>query len=118
MEILARNQFPDEWRLIVISWAITEPKIQSVSLFGSRAKGKARDDSDIDLAFDVFETPNETAVGVAIAFRGRWKKYLEQKLNWSVDLFHHAPGTVTASAVAEHAELLFARQVMPRDQGV
>jgi predicted nucleotidyltransferase len=45
-----------EWLREIESWAEQRNEVSEVWLFGSRAKGSARDDSDMDLALilDVF----------------------------------------------------------------
>jgi uncharacterized protein len=40
---------------VVVAWAITQPKIRAVALVGSRARGTARLDSDIDLMLLVMD---------------------------------------------------------------
>ncbi|MEW5421056.1 nucleotidyltransferase domain-containing protein [Amorphus sp. 3PC139-8] len=42
------------------SWAARKPEIRSVHLYGSRARGDNREDSDIDLAIRLFQRPNDS----------------------------------------------------------
>ena len=43
-------QLTEEQRNAIIAWAERTPQVQAVMLFGSRCKGTARPDSDVDLA--------------------------------------------------------------------
>lgn len=62
----------------VIATASSELKaagLSAVYLFGSQARGDARDDSDIDLAFDVADEANESfslldQVGIQLKLQG------------------------------------------------
>ena len=47
----------------IIAWAERTPQVQSVMLFGSRCKGTARPDSDVDLALSMT--------------KGRWERRFE-----------------------------------------
>ena len=46
---------------IIASWASKDPEIYKVHIFGSRAKGSARDDSDIDIAIEFVPKHNDLA---------------------------------------------------------
>jgi Polymerase beta, Nucleotidyltransferase len=54
---------PAAWLSDIHKWAEDEPRIAAIWLFGSRATGKARDDSDLDLAVEVTESARDTALG-------------------------------------------------------
>jgi predicted nucleotidyltransferase len=43
-------QLTDEQLAIIITWAKKTPEVQAVFLYGSRAKGTAKPDSDVVLA--------------------------------------------------------------------
>jgi predicted nucleotidyltransferase len=53
------------------NWAATKPTIKAVYVFGSYARGEARPDSDLDLAFDFFDDSDALAELIAIA--AAWK---------------------------------------------
>ena len=61
--IITSMQLTDEQRDAIIAWAERTPQVQSVMLFGSRCKGTARPDSDVDLALAMT--------------KGRWKRRFE-----------------------------------------
>ncbi len=72
-----------------------DERVRSVVLFGSRAKGCAREGSDIDLA--VFGD------GITARDAGRWKSILEELLfPWSVDVV--VATEETDRAVLDHIE--------------
>jgi predicted nucleotidyltransferase len=98
------EQFPDEWRQAVIQWAEQTPLITSVHLFGSRAKGTARDDSDIDLAFECSPGEGGNALSVAIFNRTKWQGQLQAVLPRTVDLQYAEPeeGEIVWPAVMDH----------------
>src|SRR6476646_8585090 len=46
-------QLTDEQVAIIITWAKKAPEVQAVFLYGSRAKGTAKTDSDVVLALSI-----------------------------------------------------------------
>jgi predicted nucleotidyltransferase len=54
--------------------------VLSIGLFGSYARGEAREDSDIDIAIEL--SPEKKSLGNFLGFR----RYLEQQLGKTVDL--------------------------------
>jgi len=66
----------------LISDIMTKYPIKKLSLFGSYAEGRARDDSDIDLLVE-FSSPN-----VSLFMLSHIKEEIESKLNKKVDLIH------------------------------
>ena len=46
-------QLTDEQLAIIITWAKKTPEVQAVFLYGSRAKGPAKPDSDVVLALSI-----------------------------------------------------------------
>jgi predicted nucleotidyltransferase len=65
----------DELDAILAEWAAKQPEILSLFVFGSRARGDARADSDLDLAFELDNT-REPQLAVLIATRARWQREL------------------------------------------
>ena len=78
-----------EIRAVVAGWAATEPLIRRVYLFGSRARGAERPDSDIDLALLTDPDPDARAAtsdpftlanGTWADWRERWEAGLQAVL--------------------------------------
>jgi uncharacterized protein len=65
----------------VSSWAIGEPLVRRVYLFGSRAKGTARPDSDIDLAI-LHEIDPEVAASCDPSV-AHWMTWWVHEKRWS-----------------------------------
>jgi predicted nucleotidyltransferase len=74
--IIKSMQLTDEQRDAIIAWAERTPQVQAVMLFGSRCKGTARPDSDVDLAITMM--------------KGRWerrfKNYRDNVNAWEREL--------------------------------
>ncbi|MEW5963407.1 MAG: nucleotidyltransferase domain-containing protein [Pseudomonadota bacterium] len=76
---------PDSWKKRIIDWANREPEIREVWLYGSRARGDHRCDSDIDLAI----VPLGDAGWMLATFvdeADRWQSELQSILPVTVDL--------------------------------
>lgn len=73
---------------VIRAWAAKNPIIVSVHLFGSRVKGTARPDSDLDVAIDV--GLDEGALQTWIIQKGDWERDLRALtgLLVNVDLYH------------------------------
>jgi predicted nucleotidyltransferase len=65
-------------------WARLTPQVEEVRLFGSRAKGCARPDSDVDLAVTVGGGPGATVAGNYVALASRWEEHLHQATGLTV----------------------------------
>ncbi len=101
---IAADQFPSSWRQAVVVWAARTPAIASIYLFGSRAKGTARPDSDVDLAFQTRANGDETPYTVAFFNKDHWRNELEALLPVAVDLQYADPDEdeVVWPAVQDH----------------
>jgi predicted XRE-type DNA-binding protein/predicted nucleotidyltransferase len=76
----------------IARWAEQTPWIFEIRLFGSRAKGTTRPDSDIDLAVTV--TSNErgnNALGIFCARADQWKRQLGERTGRPVSLQWYGP---------------------------
>jgi len=70
----------------ICRWARKRPRIVAVHLFGSRAKGCARPDSDVDLALTLSEDASET-IGTIWMYRlKRWRGDLWRSIKLKPDL--------------------------------
>ena len=78
-------------------WAANQPEILSIFLFGSRARGDARPDSDVDLAFELDDT-RETALTVLVVNRAQWQRELSDLTGLIVrDLYLWGDAEVTGA---------------------
>jgi predicted nucleotidyltransferase len=69
----------DSQKHAIQKWAAATPQVTEVRLFGSRAKGCARPDSDVDLAITVGGgSKGATAAGNYVALANRWEEHLRQ----------------------------------------
>lgn len=88
-------------------WAAKHPEIARVIIYGSRARGDHRPESDLDVAVEL----NQTSVGEApfvtwISDAAKWTSELSPSLPWPLDLqWHDTDGetpTVTAKIAKGH----------------
>lgn len=98
------EQFPDAWREAILKWVQSTPLVTAVYLFGSRAKGCARVDSDIDLAFQCSADEAGNSLSVAIFNTEKWQQQLNDVLPKTVDLQHTIPeeDEIVWPAVQDH----------------
>jgi predicted nucleotidyltransferase len=90
-------------------WAQTTRYVSEVRLFGSRAKGCARPDSDIDLAITVGGTNPGLILGNYLAMDQRWQDELSSLLSRKVHvaLYNDADPEPVRNACDECSVLLF-----------
>lgn len=87
-------QLPDEWRDAVVAWAQENRNIAELWLFGSRAKGLARPDSDLDLVVQLMppDGKHDWALGNYMALGDRWQAELANLIGRHVSLQAFGPG--------------------------
>jgi predicted nucleotidyltransferase len=106
------GDLPDELLEAIRALARSDPDVECVYLFGSRAKGIGQSNSDLDIAI-------QTA-GATDSERLAAYMFLERKSDWEalglpfgleVDLDHYEPssGGIVAPAVEDHGIELFRR---------
>jgi predicted nucleotidyltransferase len=66
------------------NWAASIPEVSAVYLFGSRVKGTARPDSDLDVAIEFALDPTETHL-VVLDNQERWRHMLEAATGLDID---------------------------------
>ena len=101
----------DKWLSGLRSWAKENKSIRELWLFGSRATGRSRPDSDVDLALVLMPAIGSTdwALGNYFALNQEWKRELEAIVARHVSLEILLPGTKEDAAVRSSGILLWAR---------
>jgi len=80
----------------IARWAATNPYIRRVWVYGSRAKGTHRPDSDIDIAVELEPVADsEEALTVWMAHAGAWRWQLQSGISPKVDLEWFDPDGTT-----------------------
>ena len=76
----------DKQLAIIISWAKKTPDIRAVFLRGSRAKGTAAPDSDVELALSIVSQDPLWRLATFLSRRRAWRAELEKSLSLAVQL--------------------------------
>jgi predicted nucleotidyltransferase len=78
----------DEWIEALKRWAGSNDSIHQLWLFGSRAKGTSRSDSDIDIAVEMMppDGKHNWALANYVQFFDDWKEELRRAVDWPVSL--------------------------------
>jgi predicted nucleotidyltransferase len=104
---------PAEWRARITSWAASQPKIVRVGVFGSRARGDHRPDSDVDLAIVVAAEPDLQTVIVSDAEFPAWRRQVHKMVPVELDLVWANPdevGLLFHSKVAQDVIKIYERE--------
>ena len=74
------HDFPEQWRNGLIEWVRRTNAVSELWLFGSRAKGTSRPDSDVDIAIALMspKANHNWALGDYFAFADNWRRELEK----------------------------------------
>jgi predicted nucleotidyltransferase len=101
----------DDWLRDLRSWASNHDCVRELWLFGSRARGDSRPESDVDLAIALMPPTgkHDWAAGAYLALHSEWKRQLESIVHRHVSLEAIAPGTDEDAAVRRSGVLLWAR---------
>jgi predicted nucleotidyltransferase len=101
----------DEWLRGLRSWASRNDAISELWLFGSRATGRLRPDSDVDVAVVLIPSvgSHDWAGGNYVACHSEWKRQLEAIVGRHVSLEAVEPGTKEDAAVRKSGKLLWVR---------
>jgi predicted nucleotidyltransferase len=78
----------NEWFVLIKMWAANYDRIESVHVFGSRARGDAKLDSDIDIAIRLSGDEENETDGYWICMKKKWEAELTQLLPYKPDLQH------------------------------
>lgn len=79
----------EEWLRGLRSWASGNDSVRELWLFGSRAQGRSRRDSDVDLALALMPPRgknDDPAFGNYVALKSEWKRQLEEIVGRHVSL--------------------------------
>lgn len=101
----------DDWLRGLRSWASANGNVRELWLFGSRASGRSRPDSDVDIAIALMPADGKTdwALGAYFALSSTWKRQLETIVGRHVSLEPILPGTKEDAAVRRSGALLWSR---------
>jgi predicted nucleotidyltransferase len=83
-------------------WAKQTPQVREVRLFGSRAKGCAKSNSDVDLAVTA-------DAGNYVALANKWEEHLSKLVDLTVHVRDYARNEAIRQACEECSLLLFRR---------
>jgi predicted nucleotidyltransferase len=94
---------------LIRQWAARTNSVQEVWLFGSRAKGTSRPDSDIDLGIYLMPPTGESVAALYFAKGDAWQRELAELLRQRVSLQAVIPGCPGHEEV-QAGRLLWTRQ--------
>jgi predicted nucleotidyltransferase len=88
-------QMQDDWLSGLRAWAAKNENIRELWLFGSRARGDAKDHSDVDIALALMPPVGKTdwALGAYFDFESEWKQQLKAIVERDVSIEPLVPGT-------------------------
>ena len=101
-----------EWLRGLREWAQANGAVRQVWLFGSRARGDAREDSDVDIALALMPPDGKTdwALGAYSILGDEWQAQLAAIVERGVSLEAIVPGTEPDVRVRRDGVLLWARE--------
>jgi predicted nucleotidyltransferase len=110
---MADFDLPDEWRVKIIIWAQESNAVDELWLFGSRAMGTSRPDSDVDIAVSLMPArgDHDWALGDYLALWPMWQRTLEAIVGRHVSLTAIVPDTPSDTEVRSTGVLLWRRTV-------
>jgi predicted nucleotidyltransferase len=106
----------DEWLRRLRAWAKANDSVRQLWLFGSRATGRSRPDSDVDLALALMppKGKHDWALGNYFALESKWKQQLEEIVGCHVSLQPLVPDSDLVEIVRASGVLL----VEPRTETI
>jgi predicted nucleotidyltransferase len=101
----------EEWLRRLCAWAAANESVRELWLFGSRARGDAREDSDVDLALALMPPAgkHDWALGNYFRFESEWKRELEAIVGRAVSIEPLVPGEDSDARVRREGKRLWAR---------
>jgi predicted nucleotidyltransferase len=105
-------QMRPEWVRGLCSWAEANGNVRQLWLFGSRARGDAREDSDVDIALALMppDGKHDWALGNYFASDSEWKQQLQAIVGRDVSIEPLVPGEASDARVRREGVLLWARR--------
>ena len=102
---------PNEWRDEIIAWARRINAVHELWLFGSRAKGTSRPDSDVDIAVSMMPAKgnHDWALGEYFSLAMTWQHELERIVGRHVSFTAIVPDTPGDTEVRRTGVLLWRR---------
>lgn len=103
----------DELITILRKWAEVHPEISKVVVYGSRARGEHRPDSDFDVAVELTRVSDEDPFVIWLHEQDNWRNELSPLLLWRLHLeWHDLEGTtpVVRNKIARGHLVVFARE--------
>ncbi len=100
-----------EWLHGLREWAQSNGNVRQLWLFGSRARGNARENSDVDIALALMppDGKHDWALGNYFALEGEWKQQLKAIVERDVSMAVIVPGEDADVRVRREGALLWAR---------
>jgi len=101
----------DEWLRGLRSWASTNGNVRELWLFGSRATGRSRPDSDVDIAIALMPAVGDENWPLFFYFdlRAKWRQELEIIVGRHVSLEAILPDTPADERMRRCGSLLWSR---------
>ena len=97
----------NEWKRQLRAWASQHDAVRQLWLFGSRVKGGAKPDSDLDIAISLM--PADWALGKYVALSDKWQIEIETLIGCKVSFGAIRPGSELDIEVRRTGVLLWAR---------
>jgi predicted nucleotidyltransferase len=101
----------DEWITALRAWALKNDCVLELWLFGSRAKGTPRPNSDIDIALALMPPTGKQnwALAAYVEFFEAWKSELRAAVDWDINLVAIGPDFEMDTIVRTTGILLWRR---------
>lgn len=91
----------------IIAWAQRTPQIRAAILFGSRAKGTSRPDSDVDVALELNAPTSQEVMAMFIKYGESWQTELRRDtaLLVNIDFLDQSAPNIASYVAAAGIEL-------------
>src|SRR5258707_11681836 len=101
----------DEWLRGLCAWSAANENVRELWLFGSRARGDARESSDVDLALALMPPRgnHDWALGNYLCLEREWKRQLEAIVRRAVSIAVLVPGDDADACVRRDGKRLWVR---------